>query len=195
MIARLALAMLLQVGPPDAPRPPQPPPPLQPMVCVMKDNIVNALAMQGCVPGLRRLGLGSALDPERQADGTWLHRVPYRSDNGSAFEFTICGIDLIDFDFASTTGAVLNVSRSVYPDEYCTTKGFTVPRGEVTLTVVTRTKNPRLVIRSSVITPPLATLLQPPPAIVVPISPILFFPPPPPPPPVPPPTAPPPPPF
>jgi hypothetical protein len=163
------------------------------MLCVLRNNVVNEMAIQTCIPGLRRTGLGTASDPERQPDGTWIHRVPFNSDKGSAFETKICSIDLIDFEFIASSGAVFDVSRAADPAEYCVTKGFSVPRGDVMLTVHTRTKSPKLVIRSSVITAPVATLLQPPPAIVViPVPPILFIPPPPPP-PLPPPTAPPPP--
>jgi hypothetical protein len=167
-------------------------------MCVLRNNVVNEMAIQTCIPGLRRLGWGTAGDPEQQPDGTWLQRVPFESEKGSAFETKICSIDLIDFDFVSTTGAVFEISGSVDPAEYCVTKGFSVPRGAVTLTVNTRTKSPKLVIRSSVITAPVSTLLQPPPApatVVIPVSPILFIPPPPPPPVVPPPAAPPPPPL
>lgn len=182
MIAGLFVAMLLQVQPPQPPRAPEPPSLPQSVTCVIKDNIVNAYVVQTCIPGLRRMSLGNALEPEAQPDGTWIHRVPFRSQNGSAFETTICGIDLIDFNFTSPSGAVFNFSRSVNQAEYCTTKGFTVPPGDTTLTVQTRTRSPLLVIRSSVITAPVATLLQPPPAIVVIPVPIFLIPPPPPPP-------------
>jgi hypothetical protein len=166
------------------------------MLCVLRNNVVNEMAIQTCIPGLRRTGLGTAGNPERQADGTWVHRVPFHSDKGSSFETKICSIDLIDFDFSAAAGAAFDVSKVIDPAEYCITKGFSVPRGEVTLSVHTRTKSPKLVIRSSVITAPVAALLQPPPAIVViPVPPILFIPPPPPPVLPPPAAAPPPPPF
>lgn len=186
MIRALAIAMLFQVFP-DPPRPPEPTSPPQPLACVARGNVINAYLVQTCIAGLERLGLGTALHPERQSDGTWRHRVPFRSKNGSAFETTICGIDLIDFSFSSTSGAVINASQSADPAQYCVTKGYSVAAGPVTLEVHTRTESPKLVIRSSVITAPLATILQQPPTaaattfMVIPPPPIVFIPPPPPP--------------
>ncbi len=154
------------------------------MVCVNKDTVVNAVAINTCVPGLTATGFGSVQAPEAQTDGTWLTHVPYRAEKASAFETTICGIDLIDFTFKSQSGATLNISEADDPDRYCMTKGFDVPAGVVTLELRTRTKFANLVIRSSVMPVPLASILQPQAvssAVVIPPT-FVFIPPPPPPP-------------
>lgn len=189
MIEFFALALALQ----DANRPPQL---VQVEECVAKNSIINGYLIQVCIPGITATSVGNAMDPIRQADGTYIHQMPYRADKGVTFRIRICSIDLIDYNFSSSVGAVVNLSESSEP-KHCLVKGYTIPKGEITLTVRTRTKFPTLVVRSTVITAPIATLLQPPPVPPVIVPPIILILPPPPPPPVPPPVvvAPPPPPM
>lgn len=186
------LAALLQVFP-APPEPPIPPKPPESLVCANKDTIVNAVTINTCVPGLTASGFGTARSPERQRDGTWLARVPYRAQTPAAIETTICGIDLIDFRY---TGS-LDVSEARDPAHYCVSRGYRIPAGVVTLELRTRTQFANLVIRSSVMATPVATILEQPPsaATAVIVPPIIVLVPPPPPPVVPPAVPPAPPPF
>ena len=159
--------------------------------CRTRDNIINANLLVNCLPGLEVIGLGTLREAEPQEDGTFLHRVPFRAIHGITLDTMICGIDLINFSFSSATGAVLNLSESVNEAEYCRTKRFVVPAGEVELALRTRTRHPALVVRSSVSPTPVATLLESPSGFVILPPTILLLPPPPPPPPGPPPGPPP----
>lgn len=140
--------------------------------CVVENSAINAYVVQTCLPGLTRESLGNAEAPELQADKTWMHSIPFRAQKGTALQTTICGIDLIDFNFRSAKGVVMIFGQSRDIAHHCLTKSFTVPAGPVRLVVSTQTKSPTLVIRSTVVTAPVAAILQPP----------IFIPPPPPPP-------------